>query len=236
MLSSSLPLPPPEVGRRRALALLAAGVGVALAAEGLRTPTKTKPTGGEFDLEGLIPRNVPGWSVRPTRARASNPQAQELIERIYSQIVERLYVDASGYVLMVVAAYGADQRGNLEAHRPEVCYPAQGFAIRSNSASTIPSAFGELRARQVHAVAGERSEPLTYWFAVAGGQVETRLEKRIQVLKSTLSGQIPDGLLFRVSSIDKDTSRAWRKQVEFIQSMIQVADATGRRRLAGLAR
>ena len=30
-------------------------------------------------------------------------------------------------------AYGDDQRGGLQAHRPEVCYPAQGFKVTSQA-------------------------------------------------------------------------------------------------------
>ena len=38
-------------------------------------------------------------------------------------------------------AYGDDQRGGLQAHRPEVCYPAQGFKLGKVEDGTLANVF-----------------------------------------------------------------------------------------------
>ena len=47
-------------------------------------------------------------------------------------------------------------------------------------------------------------------------------------------GQIPDGLLFRVSSIDKDANRAFAMQQKFTADMMAAVPVETRRQLSGL--
>jgi hypothetical protein len=49
-----------------------------------------------------------------------------------------------------------------------------------------------------------------------------------------MQGDIADGLLFRVSSIDPDKPRAFSMQQKFIQEMLTSITAADRLRLAGL--
>jgi EpsI family protein len=55
---------------------------------------------------------------------------QKLRDELYSQFLNRVYVNATGYRIMLLLAYGSDQHGSLQADKPEVCYPAQGFALQ----------------------------------------------------------------------------------------------------------
>jgi len=50
----------------------------------------------------------------------------------------------------------------------------------------------------------------------------------------SLTGQVPDGLLFRVSSIDADAQRAWRRQGDFVRALLGACTPMARARLAGL--
>jgi len=47
-------------------------------------------------------------------------------------------------------------------------------------------------------------------------------------------GQIPDGLLFRVSSIDENTPRAYAIQDQFIADLLKAVNDKDRKRLSGL--
>ena len=66
-----------------------------------------------------------------------NPQTQELLDKLYSEVLTRVYVNASGYRIMRSLAYGFDQRGAMQAHMPEVCYPAQGFILKGMNAGCL---------------------------------------------------------------------------------------------------
>ena len=47
---------------------------------------------------------------------------------------------------MLSLAYGDDQRADLTAHKPEVCYPAQGFQLHANKEDGLQTPFGTITA------------------------------------------------------------------------------------------
>ena len=53
-------------------------------------------------------------------------------------------------------------------------------------------------------------------------------------LRLAITGQVPDGMLFRVSSIDPDPERGWRVQQEFVNDLLGAVGPAERTRLAGL--
>lgn len=186
-------------------------------------------------LESIIPKQFGEWREVPlTQVQIVNPQTKELLDRLYSEILTRVYANAGGYRVMLSLAYGSDQRGSLQAHKPEVCYPAQGFVVRTNQAGVLTTAFGDIPVRRLFTTMGARHEPLTYWFTVGDKAVEGKWQKRILELSFGLTGRIPDGMLFRVSSIDGDPSRAYELQEQFVNQLLQTVSPTGRKRLSGL--
>ena len=188
--------------------MCAASLGAVLA----RPDTKAADVGPAVVLEQMVPEYFGDWrEEKLSLARVVNPQTKELLDKLYSQILTRSYVNPNGYRIMLSLAYGSDQRGALQAHKPEVCYPAQGFTLRANEAGTLATAFGGILVRRLDTYMGPRQEPVTYWFTMGdqavGGQAAT-FYKRIVEIRYGLTGQIPDGLLFRVSSIDADPAGA----------------------------
>lgn len=190
-----------------------------------------------IDLEAMVPRQVGEWRLesKPV-AQVINPQTKELLDKLYSQILNRTYVNAEGYRVMLSIAYGSDQRGELQAHKPEVCYPAQGFTLRSLSSAMLTTQFGSIPATRLFTTMGQRKEPVTYWFTVGDSAVKSVIEKRIVEFRFGLTGQIPDGLLFRVSSIDGDQARAYRLQDQFVARLLESVPPADRLRLSGLGK
>lgn len=185
-------------------------------------------------LESMVPRQFGDWGEAPrTQVQVVNPQTQELLDKLYSEVLTRIYVNASGYRIMLSLAYGSDQRGSMQAHMPEVCYPAQGFVLKGNERGVIATAFGDIPVRRLFATMGARQEPLTYWFTVGDKAVLGKTQKRIVELTFGLTGRIPDGMLFRVSSIDPDQPRAYRLQEQFVNQLLQSVSPAARKRLSG---
>jgi len=207
----------------------AAGLGLIV-----RPHERVRKEKADFQLDEIVPQKFGAWTMAPKAAATVNPQAQELLDKIYSQILERTYLHADGYAIMLAIAYGNDQRGSLEAHKPEVCYPAQGFKVTHTSTDQMPTGFGSLPITKLVTVAGQRHEPLMYWFTVADNVVTNRFERRMAQIKQAITGQIPDGLLFRVSSIDANPDQAWRMQASFVRELLQAVTPSARVRLAGL--
>jgi EpsI family protein len=220
----------------RTAIVLAALMGAASVAAMMARPTaKLADERPAVSLESMIPRQFGEWREQPAGYLAVvNPQTQAVLDKIYSQLLTRVYVNASGYRVMLALAYGSDQRRSLQAHKPEVCYPAQGFTVQKNEAVQLGTVFGTVPARRLFATMQARQEPITYWFTVGDTAVLGNTQKRLLDLRYGLTGRIPDGLLFRVSSIDADEARAYQVQEQFINQLLQSLSPAERKRLSGL--
>jgi EpsI family protein len=101
-------------------------------------------------LETAVPKGFGEWSEIPEQAvRVVNPQVDQFIKLLYSQTLSRTYVNRDGYRIMLSLAYGDDQRGGLQAHRPEVCYPAQGFTVEWMQDGTLSTSLGAISVRRI---------------------------------------------------------------------------------------
>lgn len=216
--------------------MIASSIGAVVA----RPDTKSASLESTISLEAMVPKHFGDWREESQRIVAVvNPQAQELLDKLYSETLSRTYVHASGYRIMLSLAYGSDQRGALQAHKPEVCYPAQGFTLRKTEPGQLATPFGEIAVRRLFTNKGRREEPVTYWFkfgdeAVSGDKAAQNLRRRLVELRYNFTGRIPDGLLFRVSSIDPDQARANQMQDQFINQLLQAVSPAERKRLSGL--
>ena len=201
----------------------------------LRPDTKVTQADPGFILADIVPKKFGDWVEEPEKtAHVVNPQTQEMLNRLYSQIVSRTYVHPNGYRIMLSLAFGEDQRGQLAAHKPEVCYPAQGFQLHTNVEDTLKTPMGPIAVRRLTTTLGERKEPVTYWFTVGDTAIRNRFEQRMVQMRMGLTGQIPGGLIFRVSSIDGDVARAMKYQDLFVNQLLQTVPVKDQTRLAGL--
>lgn len=191
--------------------------------------------GNSIVLKRDVPTEFGEWAeLKQEAMQVRDPRADELINTIYSQILSRTYANKDGYRIMLSMAYGDDQRGGLQAHRPEVCYPAQGFKVGSKEDRPLPTSFGTIAVRRLTTAMGPREEPVTYWLTVGDHVIQNKWDMRLAEIRLGLTGQIPDGLLFRVSSIDKDAARAFAMQQKFTADMMATVPPNIRRQLSGL--
>jgi EpsI family protein len=217
--------------------ILLASLLVAVSVVGIvaRPSAKGPKAAPKFVLEQVVPKQFGKWrELADQGVQVVNPQTKELLDKIYSQVLTRTYVNDAGYRIMLSMAYGDDQRGNLRAHMPEVCYPAQGFILHSNEASQMTTPFGDIAVRRLNTSLGPRREPVTYWFTVGDTAIRSKLEQRIVEIKFGLSGGIPDGLLVRISSIDDSPNHAYPAQQVFATDLLAAVSPTDRMRLSGL--
>lgn len=219
---------------RRSVLIAGSMVTVAAAVTAARHALADGQKASPPQLVRIVPREFAGWRELNTPATVVSAQTQEMLQSIYNEILARVYAAADGYQVMLSIAYGGDQRGVLRAHKPEVCYPAQGFKLLDSADTVLATAHGPIPARTLRTVLGPRNEPVMYWFASAGRTSASAWEQRLQSLRLTLTGQVPDGLLFRVSSIDADAQRAWQRQGDFVRALLGACTASARARLAGL--
>lgn len=214
-------------------ALLATtALGTAVLRAGARSAERAEP----IVLEDVVPKHFGAWHALPdARALIVNPQTQQILDKIYSQMLARTYSRGSDERVMLSIAYGSDQRGELQAHKPEVCYPAQGFNLLALQPGQLTTAYGDIRVTRLDTVAGARREHVTYWLTSGDSTVVSALDRRIQEIRFALTGRIPDGLLFRVSAIGPDAKRAEVLQEDFVRDLLAAVTPATRQRLSGLA-
>ena len=218
-----------------ALTLAALMCTASIAGIAARPGQKAADKGKVISLEAIVPKGFGEWTELPEQnAQVVNPQTKELLDKLYSQLLSRTYVNKQGYRIMLSMAYGDDQRGGLQAHRPEVCYPAQGFKLGKVEDGVLATSYGKIEVRRLNTTYGARVEPVTYWLTVGDEVIRSRLDKRIAQIRLGLTGQIPDGLLFRISSIDSDEDRAFATQQKFVADMMGAVPPAARKQLSGL--
>ncbi|MBL8351862.1 MAG: EpsI family protein [Burkholderiaceae bacterium] len=191
---------------------------------------------GMPDLEAMFPRAFGTWRVDTSMpVILPSPDVQALLDKIYNQVLSRTYVNAEGQRIMLSVAYGGDQSDGTSAHRPEVCYPAQGFAITVNRMGSVPLGQRQLPVRQLMSQLGPRKEPITYWVTVGGEVVTTGIGQKLAQMRYGVRGIIADGMLVRVSSIDNDMAGGHRLQALFISDLVSHMDAASAARVFGRA-
>ena len=209
-----------------------------LAASGLTlalNPTqKISTQGPHVDLKTMIPHTFGEWREEQNRSiQIVDPQEQEMIDKIYTQTLSRTYINAKGYRVMLSMAYGDDQRDGMQMHYPEVCYPAQGFVLQDKKIGTLTTINGSIPVTRILVNLGQRNEPVTYWTTVGDRVFQGGIQKKLTEMSYGLNGQIPDGMLIRVSSIDYDVSSAFKIQAEFAAQMLASITPEFRKKLIG---
>jgi EpsI family protein len=219
--------------RRREL--LAAGLGLAAAAtaEYLRPRRKLVLLRGGT-IADVVPLNFGGWSSETASGLVSPDQAGKLARTLYSEILERAYHDAdTGAEVMVLAAYGDTQSDLLQLHRPESCYPAVGYAIRSTLPANMPiSGRAVLPARKVVAAQENRVENIVYWTRVGERLPQSSREQREARFQNAVEGYVTDGILMRCSIVG-DTKAAFSILDRFVPSMLTAIDRKKRPAIVG---
>lgn len=221
---------------RRAVCLGGLMAGCALLGQSLVPSRRLAQLRGPFKLEEMIPTAFGAWKVPPYAfGGVVNPQAKALADQIYSQQVDRVYLDEQGRAVMLSVAYSEDvSTPASQVHYPEVCYPAQGFKVMSSDVGRVETDAGRIHVRRLQTALPGRPEPLTYWTMVGNQQSLGGWDKRLAELRHGFRGEIVDGLVFRVSCVDPDTPRAYALQERFIQDMAKALTPQARLQLMGL--
>jgi EpsI family protein len=188
----------------------------------------------KIPLTQLIPESFADWKeIKQSSRQIVNPQQTAILDEIYSETLARAYINSAGIVVMLSVAYGANQSRDLQIHRPEVCYSAQGFQIISTQKTSVPTGLGSIPAMQVIARQGQRNEPITYWVRIGEKVVRGNIEQGLARLGYGLNGVIADGVLFRVSTISADTTQAYMTQQKFIDELLSASPANTKTYLLG---
>jgi EpsI family protein len=186
-------------------------------------------------LHSLIPRQFGPWSVDESIVPVPpSPDLQAALDETYDEVLAQTYRDAEGHRMMLSIAYGRNQHKGMNTHRPEVCYPAQGFKeVSATVQASVPAVDVGVPVNRLVMQMGNRVEPITYWLLVGDTITAFGYPQRRVAISYGLRGLVPDGILFRVSSIDPQASRAFDLQNRFIADILAAIPAAKRNRFIG---
>jgi len=185
-------------------------------------------------LEDMIPGEFESWKIdASTVIPLVNPDDQGLLKKIYNQTLSRTYINNQGERVMLSIAYGRDQSSDLHVHRPEICYAANGFDISRMTKTFVDTTIGRIPVMHLVARQGARNEPITYWIRVGDSLTRGWFEQKVAALGYGLTGKVPDGLLFRVSTISNEEQDSYRIQQTFLAAMLKAVKSQDRYWLVG---
>jgi EpsI family protein len=189
-----------------------------------------------IDLKAVVPTAFGNWHEQLNfTAQIINPQQEQKLTKTYSATLARTYINTQGYRVMLSVAYGKNQRGDLQLHHPELCYPAQGFQVLSNHNGQLVTPMGAIPVRRLETrLNSDRNEPITYWATIGEHIALGSVRRKIAEMRYGFQGQVADGLLFRVSSIDTDSTAAFEQQRVFVAALLEALSPHDRRRIADL--
>ncbi len=78
-----------------------------------------------------------------------------------------------------------------------------------------------------------RNEPITYWIKIGNSLTRGWFEEKWATFRYELTGQIPDGLLFRVSTISNDEQASYQIQQTFLTGLLKSMRSGDRQWLVG---
>lgn len=197
--------------------------GLMIAASGLayaRTPTVKALPVKKGAINASLPAKVLGWHFE-TSSGLVLPPPDSLRDRLYDEIATRVYVAENQPPVMLLIAYSNVQDGMLQVHRPETCYPVGGYALSDSQIIDMNvGASRPIPSRFFTATGVSRVEQVLYWTRI-GSEIPGRwFDQRMAVFRANLRGEVPDGILVRLSVIDTDAKAAIPIMENFMKAMI----------------
>lgn len=179
------------------------------------------------NLEATVPVAFGDWKLLPNgQMQVSTSTAEEPNQdQPYDQTVMRSYINSQGQVVMLALAWGKKQQQEVKVHRPDLCYVAQGYQVRSLQPASFNLAAQPVAPLGKHMVAfGSRNgEAVSYWIRIGSLYSEDAWATRLHILKQGFGGRIPDGILVRASQPISEIGQAdaaWPVLDRFLSDLV----------------
>lgn len=161
------------------------------------------------------------------------PPDDQLSEKLYDKVVTRAYIAPGLPPIMALFAYGSTQNLTLQLHRPDECYPPQGFTITPLQEVPVQVAGRTLPANLLTAERPGRVEQVLFWSRIGDQFPGDRTQETLLVARENFRGWMPDGILVRLSVIGTDRTAALRQMQAFATEMGSALPPLGERIVMG---
>lgn len=178
-----------------------------------------------------IPKQFGDWQEVPNNQLQVDLVPKEEGERTtdnpYDDVLMRTYVNSKGQHVQLALAYGKSMRQEVKIHRPELCYYAQGFEVKSLLSSDfgIVSAHNQpIVGKNMLAVNQNYQEAVSYWIRIGDTYSQSPWQTRFYIIKRGLVGDVVDGVLVRASVVLADNQspeKSYQLNHTFLQAFIK---------------
>lgn len=208
----------------------------------LLRPGLTAPRLGDGRIEAAVPEQIGPWRGEAQVGQASEAQ-DELTARLYDRVLARVYraaapgpTDGARAVaalpdIALLVAYGRGQDADVQLHRPDACYPPQGFVLSDPRALPIRLSGRPVPAQIVTASRSDGVQQVLYWTRIANAFPPDAAAERAVILHENLAGRMPDAVLVRLAVAGPDRDAAIAAALRFIAALDAALPADGRRLL-----
>ncbi|MFL9923662.1 exosortase B [Herbaspirillum lusitanum] len=189
--------------------LLALGMLVSVLAVHMLTP-QLAPATKMAKFDSFVPKQFGDWREVPSPYLQVSLSVEDGTDRsadpLYDDVLSRTYVNSKGEQIMLALAYAREQQQDVKIHLPEVCYVAQGFALKNQSRLSLEQAAGKppVTGHRFLAQNKNRLEAVSYWVRIGNAMPDGALATRLKIFRDGMSGIISDGILVRASSLLND--------------------------------
>jgi len=193
------------------------------------------------DLDRYVPKQIGEWkAVESPLVQVGLTTGKDTdTNQPYDQTVMRTYEDGKGHVIQIALAWGQRQRQEVKIHRPELCYPAQGFAVTALHEATFPAATTAGQPitgkRMVTKDRNDETQLVSYWIRIGHVYSSSAWATRWHILKEGLQGRMTDGILVRASQYignNQDTEPVFQRQEQFMAALVEASPPAARDILA----
>jgi EpsI family protein len=195
-------------------------------------------------LDTLIPRNFGGWHEINRGPVAINPSLERgdgdpNVNSPYDDVLLRSYQNADGAIMQLAVAYGRRQLQEVKIHRPELCYTAQGFLVRSIGSARFSNLAGRewaIDGAHMLVEAPGRIEAVSYWIRIGEFYSPSSWLIRLHIFTEGVKGRVDDGVLVRASQIvsgsDAAIDSSYALQARFLSALVEALPPTARELLS----
>lgn len=216
-------------GRRAIIGgMLACASGFAYA----RQPQVAAPAMNKKTFVAMVPGPFGDWTTL-SEGDVVLPPPDALSDRLYDNLVTRIYQKPGIPPVMMLIAYNNEQNGVLQVHRPETCYPVGGFELTKTEKIEVPNQGASIPANIFTAMSSTRTEQVVYFTRLGNSFPRSWANQRLAVINANLAGDIPDGIMMRVSMLGIGQAQARQILSDFIREFISASPRRLQKLLVG---
>lgn len=224
--------PSPAIGLSRRSALIGGALAAASAFAFIRQPAAANPIIAGNLFEKWVPKAFGRWTS-VSESGVVLPPPDTLRDRLYDNLVTRVYASPGAPAVMLLLAYNNAQDGVLQIHRPEVCYPVGGYDLSPTRKVEVPVGNRKIPANFFTATGPDRIEQVQYFTRLGDSFPRSWAEQRLAVIRANIAGDIPDGMMMRVSTLGIEAAEAETLLDAFSRSFILHSNARLQQLLLG---